>query len=132
MEDADYAVIAYGGAAFGNAREAVDVARERGIRAGAIRLRVWRPFPADRLLKQLAGVKAFAVIDRAIAFGSPGGGPAFIDVATALYMGGMDVPGLSVIHGIGQRSMYVEDFVKIFEMLKDGERNKVVYMGLRL
>jgi pyruvate ferredoxin oxidoreductase alpha subunit len=132
MEDADYAVIAYGGAAFGNAHEAVDVARKKGIRAGAIRLRVWRPFPADRLLKQLAGVKAFAVIDRAIAFGSPGGGPVFIDVATALYMGGMDVPGLSVIHGIGQRSMYVEDFVKIFEMLKDGERNKVVYMGLRL
>jgi pyruvate ferredoxin oxidoreductase alpha subunit len=47
-------------------------------------------------------------------------------------MNGIDIPGLSVIHGIGQRSMYVEDFVKIYEMLKNGERNKVVYMGLRL
>lgn len=132
MEDADYAIVAYGGASFGNAREAVDMARERGVRAGAIRLRVFRPFPADYLAKLLAGVKAFAVVDRAIAFGGPAGGPVFTEVAAALWMRGIDTPGLSIIHGVGQRSMYVEDFVKIFDMLKDGERNKVVYMGLRL
>ena len=132
MEDADYAIVAYGGASFGNAREAVDMARERGVRAGAIRLRVFRPFPADYLAKLLAGVKAFAVVDRAIAFGGPAGGPVFTEVAAALWMRGIDTPGLSIIHGVGQRSMYVEDFVKIFDMLKDGERNKVVYMGLRI
>lgn len=132
LEDADYVVVAYGGASWGNAREAVDEARRRGIRAGALRLRVWRPYPADEVAKALAGVKAFAVVDRAIAFGAPAGGPVYIDTVTALRMRGIDTPGLSVIHGIGQRSMFVEDFVKIFEMLKDGERNKTVYMGLRL
>ncbi|MEZ0248189.1 MAG: transketolase C-terminal domain-containing protein [Thermoproteus sp.] len=132
MEDADYAIVAYGGASFGNAREAADIAREKGIKAGVIRLRVFRPFPTSYIVKYLSGVKAFAVVDRAIAFGGPGGGPVFTDVAAALWMNGIDVPGISVIHGIGQRSMYVEDFVKIYEMLRDGEKNKIVYMGLRL
>ncbi len=132
VEDADYIVVAYGGASFGNAREAVDAAREKGIKAGAVRLRVFRPFPADYIAKLLADVKAFAVVDRAIAFGGPAGGPVFAEVVTALWMRGIDTPGLSIVHGIGQRSMYVEDFVKIFEMLKDGEKSKVVYMGLRL
>ncbi|MFB6490335.1 MAG: ferredoxin oxidoreductase [Thermoproteus sp. AZ2] len=132
LEDADYIVVAYGGASWGNAREAVDEARRRGIKAGALRLRVWRPYPAEEVAKALAGVKAFAVVDRAIAFGAPAGGPVYIDTVTALRMRGIDTPGLSVIHGIGQRSMFVEDFVKVFEMLKDGERNKTVYMGLKL
>lgn len=131
-DDADYVIVGYGGAAFGNAREAVDAAREKGIKAGAVRLRVFRPFPADLIAKVLAGVKAFAVVDRAITFGGPAGGPVFTEVAAALWMRGIDTPGLSVVHGIGQRSMYVEDFVKIFEMLANGEKNKVVYMGLRL
>lgn len=132
LEDADYVVVTYGGAAYGNAKEAVDAARRRGVKAGVLRLRVWRPFPAERMAKALSGVKAFAVVDRAIAFGAPAGGPVFIETLTALRMRGVDAPGLSVIHGVGQRAMFVEDFVKIFERLRAGEANKTVYMGLRL
>jgi len=84
------------------------------------------------VVKYLSSVEAFAVVDRAIAFGSPAEGPVYKDVVISLYMKGLAKKSLSVIHGIGQRAMYVEDFVEIFRMLKNGESNKVVFMGVRI
>lgn len=132
MEDAEYAVVTYGGAAYGNAREAADLARERGIAAGVVRVRLYRPFPTADVLKALSGVKAFAVLDRAIMFGSPAEGPLYKDVATAMYMHGVDIPSINIIHGIGQRTIYVEDVYKIYTMLREGPRREVVFMGVRV
>lgn len=132
MEDADYAIVAYGGASYGNARAAADMARERGIAAGVVRVRLYRPFPTADVLRALDGVKAFAVVDRAIMFGSPAEGPLYKDIATAMYMHGVDKPALGVIHGIGQRTMYVEDLYKIYTMLRDNPRKEVVFMGVRV
>ncbi|MGK0548599.1 MAG: transketolase C-terminal domain-containing protein [Pyrobaculum sp.] len=132
MEDADYAIVAYGGASYGNARAAADLARERGIAAGVVRVRLYRPFPTADVLKALNGVKAFAVVDRAIMFGSPAEGPLYKDIATAMYMHGIDKPALGVIHGIGQRTMYVEDMYKIYTMLRENPRKEVVFLGVRV
>jgi len=132
MEDADYAIVAYGGAAYGNARAAADLARERGIAAGVVRIRLYRPFPTADVLRALSGVKAFAVVDRAIMFGSPAEGPLYKDIATAMYMHGVDKPAVNIIHGIGQRAMYVEDFYKVYTMLREGPKREVVFMGVRV
>jgi pyruvate ferredoxin oxidoreductase alpha subunit len=132
MEDADYAIVTYGGAAFGNAKAAADVARERGIAAGVVRIRLYRPFPTMDVLRALEGVKAFAVLDRAIMFGSPAEGPLYKDIATAMFMHGVDKPAVNVIHGIGQRTMYVEDMYKIYVMLKERPSKEVVFMGVRI
>ncbi|MCY0890756.1 MULTISPECIES: ferredoxin oxidoreductase [Pyrobaculum] len=132
MEDADYAIVAYGGASYGNARAAADLARKRGIAAGVVRVRLYRPFPTADVLKALDGVKAFAVVDRAIMFGSPAEGPLYKDIATAMYMHGIDKPALGVIHGIGQRTMYVEDMYKIYTMLRENPRKEVVFLGVRV
>lgn len=43
--------------------DAVDIAREKGIKAGLIKLRFVRPFPAKRIAQALQGKKAFAVVD---------------------------------------------------------------------
>ncbi|MGC8994231.1 MAG: transketolase C-terminal domain-containing protein, partial [Pyrobaculum sp.] len=118
MEDADYAIVTYGGAAYGNAKAAADLARERGIAAGVVRIRLYRPFPTADVLKAVSGVKALAVLDRAIMFGGPAEGPLYRDLATAMYMSGLDKPAVNVIHGIGQRTMYVEDLYKIYTMLR--------------
>ncbi|MEZ0318650.1 MAG: transketolase C-terminal domain-containing protein [Pyrobaculum sp.] len=132
MEDADYAIVTYGGAAYGNAREAADLARERGIAAGVVRVRLYRPFPTADILKALSGVKALAVVDRAITFGSPAEGPLCKDIAVAMYMHGVHIPAVNVIHGIGQRTIYVEDMYKVFTMLREGPRREVVFMGVRI
>jgi pyruvate ferredoxin oxidoreductase alpha subunit len=132
MEDADYAIVTYGGAAFGNARVAADMAREKGIAAGVVRIRLYRPFPTMDVLRALEGVKAFAVLDRAIMFGNPAEGPLYKDIATAMFMHGVDKPAVNVIHGIGQRTMYVEDMYKIYVMLKERPSKEVVFMGVRI
>lgn len=134
LDDAEYVVLTYGGIS-GNAKEAVDAARREGIKAGLMRIRVYRPFPTERVIKGLERAKAFAVVDRAISYGSPLEGPLYKDVATALYSYGLDVPGVSVIHGIGQRTIYVKDLVDIFKLLRKvgrrGEFVRSLFMGLR-
>jgi pyruvate ferredoxin oxidoreductase alpha subunit len=132
MEDADYAIVTCGGAAYGNAKAAADLARERGIAAGVVRIRLYRPFPTADVLRAISGVKALAVLDRAIMFGGPAEGPLYRDLATAMYMSGLDKPAVNIIHGIGQRTMYVEDLYKIYTMLRDGPRKEVVFMGVRI
>lgn len=132
MEDADYAIVTYGGTAYGNAKAAADLARERGIAAGVVRIRLYRPFPTADVLKAISGVKALAVLDRAIMFGGPAEGPLYRDLATAMYMSGLDKPAVNVIHGIGQRTMYVEDLYKIYTMLREGPRKEAVFMGVRI
>ncbi len=132
VEDADYVVVTYGGVSYGNARAAVDMARERGIAAGVLRIRLYRPFPTEDVVKTLAGVKAFAVLDRAIMYGSPAEGPLYKDIAVAMYLHGLNTPGMNIIHGIGQRTIYVEDIYKIFQMLRESPRREVVFMGVRV
>ncbi len=70
IDDADYVIITYGGI-WGNTKKAVDMARKSGIKAGALRLRLFRPFPTDDLVRAIEGVKAVAVIDRAVSPGAP-------------------------------------------------------------
>ena len=67
-EDADVVIVTIGGMT-GTGMDAVDLAREEGIKAGLIKLRFTRPFPAKRIAKAMEGKKAFAVIDRSVSFG---------------------------------------------------------------
>jgi pyruvate ferredoxin oxidoreductase alpha subunit len=67
-EDADIVILA-SGSATGTARTVIDTKREEGIKVGLVKLRLFRPFPADKLISALKGKKAIGVIDRSIAFG---------------------------------------------------------------
>lgn len=66
--DAEIILVASGGAA-GTARTAIDVERNKGLRVGLIKIRLFRPFPRRRLTEALKGKKAIGVIDRSINFG---------------------------------------------------------------
>ena len=67
-EDADIVIVTIGGMS-GTGKDAVDAAREKGVKAGLIKLRFVRPFPAEKLAAALRGKKAFAVVDRSVSFG---------------------------------------------------------------
>ena len=136
IDDADYVLVTYGGAATWNALEAAKEARDRGLKAGVLRIRLFRPFPTDDIVKALSNAKAIAVIDRAVAPGSPIEGPVFKDVYIALHMAGVDKPMLSVIHGLSQRTMYIRDFYELYYKLKDIAKTgkspqESLFMGLR-
>jgi pyruvate/2-oxoacid:ferredoxin oxidoreductase alpha subunit len=67
-EDAEIVVLTSGGAA-GTARTVIDARRAEGLKVGLVKLRLFRPFPAERLVKALKGKKAIGVIDRSVCFG---------------------------------------------------------------
>lgn len=71
MEDAELVLISMGTTA-ATVRIAVDEARERGVRVGALRVRMFRPFPEEQLRTALAGARKVGVIDRNISLGHGG------------------------------------------------------------
>jgi pyruvate/2-oxoacid:ferredoxin oxidoreductase alpha subunit len=54
------------------AAEAVDVLRERGIQAGVVALRIFRPFPSRMLADSVAAAKTLVVLEKAISYGYEG------------------------------------------------------------
>jgi pyruvate/2-oxoacid:ferredoxin oxidoreductase alpha subunit len=71
MDDAELVLLSMGTTA-STVRQAVDRAREQGIRAGSLRVRMFRPFPERELRAVLAGHERIGVIDRDISLGSGG------------------------------------------------------------
>ena len=67
----------------GTGKVSVDRARERGIKAGLVKVRSLRPFPKERLLGSLRRVKAIGVIDKNVCFGW-GTGILYVELSAAL------------------------------------------------
>ncbi|MEM4297523.1 MAG: thiamine pyrophosphate-dependent enzyme, partial [Nitrososphaerota archaeon] len=84
-EDADVAIVAMG-SMVGTGKDVVDEYRMKGLRVGLIKLRVYRPFPKERIRELAKNVKVMVAMDRSTYWGSPGGGGAiFEDLKSALY-----------------------------------------------
>ena len=135
LDDAEIAIVAYGALA-STAKAAVDEARKNGLKVGLLRIRLFRPSPIDDIVKYLENVKAVGVMDRAIAFGAPYGGPVFADILESLYMKGVDVNISSFILGIGGRPMYLHDVLTVIKKVKEiadsGRRSiETYYIGVR-
>ncbi|HIS66923.1 MAG TPA: phenylglyoxylate dehydrogenase [Candidatus Scatomorpha merdipullorum] len=115
MEDADFALVTVGGMT-GTARDAVDEARERGIRAGVVKLRFIRPFPAERVKQALAGVKGFAVVDRSVSFGW-NAGPMYVETCAALGEAVAGKAHFSAIGGLGGADISMAHMERVIEAL---------------
>ncbi|MCK6480532.1 MAG: pyruvate ferredoxin oxidoreductase [Planctomycetes bacterium] len=71
VEDADV-VLLTSGAVSSTAREVVATLRARRKRVGLVQVRMFRPFPGERLREVLRGVPKVAVLDRNCSFGHHG------------------------------------------------------------
>ncbi len=118
MEDAEYAVVIMGSAT-GAAKDACDKMRAEGKKVGLIKIRVYRPFPAEELAAALKNVKAVAAMDRAESF-SGNSGPMAAELKAALFGAKQYPEVLSMIYGLGGRDITVEDMEKIFADLEAG------------
>jgi len=117
MDDADVAIVVIGSTA-GNARHVAREMRAKGVKAGVLKIRVFRPFPAEELRAALAGVKAVAVLDRSESFGAEGG-PLFLEVRSALYDAAERVPVVNYIYGLGGSDVRLELIDRVFTDLID-------------
>ena len=134
LEDAERAVVMIGSAA-GTTKDAIDRLREKGEKVGLLKIRLYRPFPADAIAEALKNVKAVAVMDRAEGY-SNHGGPLGADVMAALFRARSTALAANIIYGLGGRDVRVEDMEQVFEDLQTmidqndaGETYR--YMGLR-
>ena len=104
-DDADI-VLVTSGSAVGTARTVIDTKREEGIKVGLVKLRLFRPFPVERLTPVLKGKKAVGVLDRSICFGW-GCGPLYMELnAITRHIGIM--PMLSFIDGLANMDITKE------------------------
>jgi pyruvate ferredoxin oxidoreductase alpha subunit len=134
MEDAEFALVLIGSTA-GTAKAAVDKLREEGVKAGLVKIRVFRPFPGEELARALANTKAVAVMDKSEGF-SANGGPLFAETRSALYDLRERPYLIDIVYGLGGRDVKTEDIEKVFCRLADiamtGEIGPVyTHMGQR-
>ncbi len=128
MDDAEVAVVCIGSTA-GNARHVARDMRAKGIKAGVVKVRVFRPFPSDELRDALKGLKAVAVLDRSESFGAQGG-PLFLEVASALYELDTRVPLVNYIYGLGGSDVRLELLERVFTDLSDIASGAISPFGL--
>ena len=107
LEDAEIAMVIINSAA-GTAKDAVDNLREKGIKAGLLKIRVFRPFPAEELAGALEHLKQIAVMDRVDGFSNEGG-PLFAEVRSALYEAEKRPAIYSCVYGLGGKDFRVTD-----------------------
>ena len=116
-DDADLVLITIAGMS-GTAKDAVDLAREHGIHAGLIRLRVTRPFPARQIAAALRGKKAFSVVDRSVCFGW-NQGPMHMEVKAALADQSARFSHFSTIGGLGGADISLAELGQVIDKLEE-------------
>jgi pyruvate ferredoxin oxidoreductase alpha subunit len=144
LNDAEYAIVIINSGA-GVAKMVVDELREKGIKAGVLKPRIYRPFPANEIRDALKHLKAIAVLDRVDSFGTAST-PTFTEVKAAMY--GLDKPArpdgrsggsplmINYVYGLGGRDVRLEDINKVYQKLisitKKGKIDKVFdYLTVR-
>lgn len=137
LDDAEIAIAVIGSTA-GTAKVVVNELREKGIKAGLLKIRVYRPFPAEEIAKDLAHVKAVAVMDRADSC-SGAFAPVYSDIVASLYASGVTNPKVvNYVYGLGGREINTGHIIGIYEMLckiasgTEKSSNKVEYINVRI
>ena len=134
LDDAEIAIVCMNSTA-GTTKFVVDSLREKGIKAGLLKVRVFRPFPGEEIAKALSHVKAVAVLDKADSLNAIGGA-LFEDVTSSMFVQNIHVPTVNYVYGIGGRDTTADQIESVYndlsEIAKDGNvGNPYRYVGLR-
>lgn len=131
MDDADYVIVCMNSTA-GTVKDTVDKLRNKGIKAGLLKIRVFRPFPGEMIVDALKNVKAVAVLDK-VAFLSNTAGPLYEDIVSAMFHNGVKLNVINYSYGIGGRDVTEELIMSVYkdlENLKDMSE-PYRYLGLK-
>ena len=134
LEDSEIAIVCMNSTA-GTAKAVVDNLRANGIKAGLLKIRVFRPFPAEEIAKALSHLKAIAVLDKSDSTNGAGGA-LFTDVTSAMYLNDNRIPTVNYIYGIGGRDVTTKDIESVYNDLQEIINSNQIgnpyrYLGLR-
>ena len=133
-QDADYIIVCMNSTA-GTTKFVVDNLRKKGIKAGLVKVRMFRPFPVEEIAKALSNAKAIAVLDKADSLNGAGGA-LFEDVTSSMFTEQVFVPTINYIYGIGGRDTTAEDIESVFDDLSKIDIHQKIekpyrYLGVR-
>ncbi|MFC2039248.1 transketolase C-terminal domain-containing protein [Chloroflexota bacterium] len=129
LEDADFVTVALG-STVGTIRTVVDELRDEGIKAGLLKLRCFRPFPAAAVVQALGDKKAIAVLDRSVSFGAQGN-QLFLEICTALFTHGYAPKVVNYVYGLGGRDTVPVQLRQVYQDLVQIDREGKVEPMLR-
>lgn len=133
LDDAQIAVVCLSSSA-GTAKAIVDELRKWDVKAGLLKIRMFRPFPGHHIVNALKNVKAFAVLDRSESF-SLQGGPLFIDLKAAFYDSVQKPKSINYIYGLGGRELTMDHLRGVYEelgkIMNQENYDKIRYLGVR-
>lgn len=134
LDDAEIAIVCMNSTA-GTTKYVVDQLRNKGIKAGLLKIRMFRPFPAEEIAKALSHLKAVAVLDKADSLNGAGGA-LFEDVTSAMFVNKVQIPTVNYVYGIGGRDTTSKDIESVYndleEIVNNGGTNDFYrYLGVR-
>ncbi len=131
LEDAEYVIVCMNSTA-GTVKNVVDTLRNNGVKAGLLKIRVFRPFPADEIADSLKGAKAIAVLDRVPLLNGIGG-PLFEDIVSAMFVKDVHVKTINYTYGVGGRDVTEEQINSVFADLQELKdmKNPYRFLGLK-
>ena len=134
LEDAEYVIVCMNSTA-GTVKQTIDQLRQEGIKAGLLKVRVFRPFPGEEIAKALSKAKVVAILDKADSLNGQGGA-LYEDVVSGMYNEKLSIPTVNYVYGIGGRDTTSKDIQKVYEdLIEINKTNKVEnhyrYLGLR-
>ncbi len=128
LNDAEYVIISLNSTA-GTVKYTVKELRNKGLKVGALKLRLFRPFPVEDIVKYLSGKKAVAVLDRAASFGNVA--PLYHEIRSALYEKPDHPKIVSYIYGLGGRDINHAHIEQVFMELIEARAKTENYLGVR-
>ena len=134
LDDAEIAIVCMNSTA-GTTKAVVNQLREKGIKAGLLKIRMFRPFPVDEVAEALSHLKAVAILDKADSLNGAGGA-LFEDVTSAMYVNKKQVSMVNYVYGIGGRDTTEAQIESVYsDLQKIAEtgniENPYRYLGLR-
>ncbi len=128
--DADRVIVAMGSIC-DVAEEVIDYLNAHGEKVGLVKVRLFRPFAAEKLIEALpASVRKIAVLDRTKEPGSQGE-PLYQDVVTALANAGWnDVKVIGGRYGLGSKDTPPASVFAVYSELKRDEMKRQFTIGI--
>lgn len=131
LEDAEYVIVCMNSTA-GTVKETIDNLRKNGIKAGLLKIRVFRPFPGKEIAIALRNAKAVAVLDKVpLVSGTPG--PLYEDVVSSMFQEQVNIKAINYTYGVGGRDVTVKQIEQVYKDLQDLKdmSNPVRFLGLK-
>jgi pyruvate ferredoxin oxidoreductase alpha subunit len=120
--DNDTVIVAMGSVC-GTIKEVIDKRKDVGL----VRIKCYRPFPKEKLIKTLKGKKTIIVLEKAVAYGL-GTGPLFSEIRDTLYPFAEKSKFISVIAGLGGVDVRISQINVVIDKSKQMKDGEVVWM----